>query len=145
LTPRDMEAAQAKGLVWKLLGTIEKYEARVTLSVCPRLLPLTHPLASIRGATNALTFTTPLLGDVTIIGPGAGRLETGAAILDDLLAISRRTSRHGQEAFLPDIPKGGLNGIPQPSPFRFGNGHTVPGGEGEKIATTRSMREPSAG
>src|SRR2546421_10385934 len=44
LTPRDMDAAQAKGLVWKLLGTIEKYEARVTLSVCPRLLPLTHPL-----------------------------------------------------------------------------------------------------
>ncbi len=145
LTPRDLDAAQAKGLVWKLLGTIEKHEGRVTVSVCPRLLPLTHPLASIRGTTNALTFTTPLLGDVTIIGPGAGRLETGAAILDDLLAISRRTSPHGQEALLPDIPKGGLNGIPLQSPFRFGNGHAVPGGGGEKIATTKSMREPSAG
>ena len=106
LTPGDMDAAQAKGLVWKLVGTIEKNEGRVTISVGPRLLPLSHPLASIRGTTNALTFTTPLRGDVTIIGPGAGRLQTGAAILDDLLAISRRTSAHGQEAFLPEIPSG---------------------------------------
>jgi homoserine dehydrogenase len=47
-------------------------------------------LASVRGATNAITFTTDLLGDVTLIGPGAGRLETGYAILCDLMAIHRR-------------------------------------------------------
>ncbi len=111
ITPRDIDSARAKGLVWKLVGTIEKNEGRVTVSVCPRLLPLTHPLASIRGTTNALTFTTHLLGEVTIIGPGAGRLETGSAILDDLLAIYRLASRDGHDAFIPDIPKRGINGI----------------------------------
>ncbi len=100
ITPRDIDSAQAKGLVWKLVGTIEKNEGIVTVSVCPRLLPLTHPLASIRGTTNALTFTTHLRGDVTIIGPGAGRLETGSAIISDLLAIYRLTSLHGHVAFL---------------------------------------------
>jgi len=48
-------------------------------------------LASVSGPTNAVTFTTSLLGDVTLIGPGAGRLATGYAILCDLLAIARST------------------------------------------------------
>ena len=48
-----------------------------------------QPTELVGGATNALTFTTDLLGDVTLIGPGAGRLETGYAVLGDLLAIHR--------------------------------------------------------
>ncbi|NLF51576.1 MAG: homoserine dehydrogenase, partial [Leptolinea sp.] len=46
--------------------------------------------AGVTGATNAITFTTQLLGDVTIIGPGAGRLATGYALVEDLLAIHRK-------------------------------------------------------
>ena len=41
------------------------------------------------GGTNALTLTTDLLGDVTLVGAGAGRKETGFALLADLLAIHR--------------------------------------------------------
>ena len=47
-------------------------------------------IAGIMGATNALTFTTDLLGDVTIVGPGAGRIETGFSILTDLIDIHRK-------------------------------------------------------
>ncbi|HRI57857.1 MAG TPA: homoserine dehydrogenase, partial [Anaerolineae bacterium] len=32
---------------------------------------------------------TDLLGDVTLVGPGAGRMETGYAVLGDLLEIVR--------------------------------------------------------
>jgi len=73
-----------------LIGTIEKQEGGVKASVKPEKLPLTHPLANIMGATNALTFTTDLLGDVTIIGAGAGKIETGYSILTDILAIHRQ-------------------------------------------------------
>ena len=52
------------------------------------------PVASVGGATNALTFTTDTLRDVTIIGPGAGREETGQALLSDMLAIAG-AERHG--------------------------------------------------
>jgi homoserine dehydrogenase len=89
LTPQDISAAAANGERWKLIGKVEKANGQVAASVRPTRLPVTHPLASVSGATNALTFTTDLLGDVTLIGPGAGRLETGYAVLGDLLAIHR--------------------------------------------------------
>jgi len=54
------------------------------------MMELSHPLAGVSGATNALTFTTDLMGDVTIIGAGAGRRETGFSILSDILAIHKQ-------------------------------------------------------
>jgi homoserine dehydrogenase len=63
----------------------------VRASVRPTRLPLSHPLAGVSGAVNACTYTTDLLGDVTLVGPGAGRMETGYAVLGDLLEIVRNT------------------------------------------------------
>jgi homoserine dehydrogenase len=90
VTSQDIDFARMKGLVWKLVGTLEKREGRASISVCPTLLPLSHPLARICGITNALTFTTQLRGEVTMIGPGAGCRETGSAIISDLLAIHQK-------------------------------------------------------
>ena len=58
----------------------------------PVMLPLDDPLAGVMGPTNAVTFDTDLLGKVTVVGPGAGRVETGYSILVDLLAIERSRS-----------------------------------------------------
>ncbi len=95
LTPGDISAAQEAGERWKLIGLVERREdgtgqLAATARVRPTRLPLSHPLASIGGATNAITYTTDLLGDVTLIGPGAGRIETGYALLGDMLAINRK-------------------------------------------------------
>ena len=90
LTPADIASAQAEGQRWKLIACVEKTaDGVVKASVRPTRLPLSHPLASVSGPTNAVTYTTALLGDVTLIGPGSGRLATGYAILCDLLAIAR--------------------------------------------------------
>jgi homoserine dehydrogenase len=72
---------------------VETIGAKVTASVQPTRLLINHPLASVSGATNAITFSTDLLGDVTLVGPGAGRIETGYAIVGDLLAIHRQRQR----------------------------------------------------
>ena len=92
LTTRDIVRAQQVGEVWKLVAWVERSPDMVKASVRPIRLPATHPLAGISGATNAVTFVTKLLGEVTIVGPGAGRVETGYAVLSDLLDIHQRLS-----------------------------------------------------
>lgn len=87
ITPEDIKKAQKAGFRWKLIGSVKKAGDRMIAAVAPEMLSLSHPLAGVMGATNAITFTTDLLGDVSIVGPGAGRTETGFSILSDLLRI----------------------------------------------------------
>ncbi len=89
LTLPDIHEARQAGERWKLIGSVEIKGGDVVASVRPLRLPATHPLANVSGATNAITYTTDLLGDVTLVGPGAGRVETGYALLGDMLAIHR--------------------------------------------------------
>ena len=85
----DVETATAEGKRWKLIGSVEKSNDGIKASVQPRLLPISNPLAGVGGATNAITYTTQHMGNVTLIGAGAGRTETGFALLSDILSISR--------------------------------------------------------
>jgi homoserine dehydrogenase len=85
----DVAAAKSEGMRWKLIGKVTRDGSGVRASVKPEKVALTDPLASVGGATNALTYETDLLGDVTIVGPGAGRKETGYSLLIDLLTIDR--------------------------------------------------------
>ncbi len=87
LTVEDVAEARAAGERWKLVAQVTRTATGITASVRPTRLPLTHPLSSVSGPTNALTYTTDLLGDVTIIGPGAGGIATGFALLSDVLAL----------------------------------------------------------
>ncbi len=96
LTQADVAAAAAVGECWKLIGVVERVGDTVRGEVAPVRLPLTHPLAAVAGATNAVTITSDVLGDVTLSGPGAGRIETGFAIVADLLAIARRMADAAQ-------------------------------------------------
>lgn len=89
LTPKDIADAQAEKMRWKLIASVEKTSTGILASVKPTRISISHPLASVSGATNAITFSTALVSDVTLIGPGAGRLPTGYAILEDLMAIHR--------------------------------------------------------
>jgi homoserine dehydrogenase len=93
LSKDDICEAEEAGEVWKLIASLERTANGIKAAVGPKRVPLTHPLAVVRGATNAITYDTELLGEVTLIGPGAGRLETGYAILCDLLAIARRNQK----------------------------------------------------
>lgn len=89
ITVEDIEKAQSEGKRYKLLGEVERTADGVKARVAPMTVDLSHPLAGVMGATNALTFTCDLMGDVTITGPGAGRTETGFSLLVDLLELHR--------------------------------------------------------
>jgi homoserine dehydrogenase len=85
IRPEDIRAAQDAGERWKLIARISPEGG----SVQPTRIPMSHPLAGVSGVTNALTYVTDLLGEVTLVGPGAGWLQTGFALLSDLLEIHR--------------------------------------------------------
>ncbi len=89
ITPEMIGAAKCEGKRYKLIGKAEKKGNEIVASVKPVALPLSDPLAGVGGATNAITFETDLLGSVTVVGPGAGRLETGFSVLSDLIEIHR--------------------------------------------------------
>ncbi len=89
ITLKDIDDARNQGKRWKLIGEIKKDETGVKASVAPIMVDLSHPLAGVNGATNAITFSTDLMGDITVVGAGAGRIETGFSILTDVLEINR--------------------------------------------------------
>jgi len=91
ISPEDIAQAKKEKKRWKLIGSAEiSQDGRVNAKVEPMKLPLTDPLAGVNEAMNALTFQTDELGPVTIVGPGAGKRETGFSLLIDLLEIHRK-------------------------------------------------------
>ena len=89
ITSEDIATARSRGMRYKLIGRAWRDGDGVRAEVAPSLVELSHPLAGVSGATNAATIGTDALGEVTVMGPGAGRRQTGFALLNDLLTIGR--------------------------------------------------------
>lgn len=87
ISAEDIARARAENKHWKLVASLELENGSVRGSVRPTCLPASHPLARVSGATNAVVFSSSFLGDMTVTGPGAGRVETGYAIIEDLFCI----------------------------------------------------------
>jgi homoserine dehydrogenase len=92
ITAADIAKAKADGKRYKLIGRVWREGGSVKASVAPRLVDISQPLAGVMGATNAVAIKTDALGEVTIVGPGAGKAQTGFSMLTDLLQIVRRRS-----------------------------------------------------
>ncbi len=90
ITLDDVKSATAGKKRWKLIGSLEKNTNGIDAVVKPVKLPLTDPLAGVMGSTNAITYTTDLMGDITISGAGAGKTETGYSLLTDLIEIQKK-------------------------------------------------------
>ena len=95
ITPEAIAAAKADGKRYKLIGSVRRTGDGVEASVGPVALPLSDPLAGIGGVMNAIHFDSELLGSLTVVGPGAGRTETGFSLLADLLSIHRARAARG--------------------------------------------------
>ena len=72
------------------MAIIEKTEAGAILRVHPTLLPRTHPLASVRGAFNAVFVVAENAGELMFYGQGAGGQPTSSAIMGDVVSAARR-------------------------------------------------------
>jgi homoserine dehydrogenase len=87
ITVDDIEAAKKDGKRYKLIGKAWKEGGKVKAQVSPEIVGADDFLYHVTGVTNALTFSTDVLGKVTVVGPGAGKKETGFSLLVDLINL----------------------------------------------------------
>ena len=89
LESAEIGFAAQLGYVIKLLATAEALGGGISVRVHPALVPMSHPLASIRGATNAVFVEGPAIGQLLFSGPGAGGEPTATAVLGDIIDAAR--------------------------------------------------------
>ena len=113
----DFASARALGCTIKLLAICERLttdegQQRVSARVYPALVPLTHPLASVNGAFNAVVVEAEAAGRLMFYGQGAGGAPTASAVMGDLVMAARnrvqggRGPRESKYAKLPISPIG---------------------------------------
>ena len=114
VTAADFASAKEMGCTIKLLAICERAVdgGSVTARVHPAMIPLSHPLANVREAYNAVFVESEAAGQLKFYGPGAGGSPTASAVLGDLVAVCRNriggATGPGESAYaaLPVSPMG---------------------------------------
>src|ERR1700742_3825798 len=117
ISPADFVTARALGCTIKLLSICERITTddgrqRVSARVYPALVPLSHPLATVNGAFNAVVVEAEAAGRLMFYGQGAGGAPTASAVTGDLVMAARnrvlgsRGPKESKYAQLPISPMG---------------------------------------
>jgi homoserine dehydrogenase len=98
ITAADIAMAKRLGYVVKLLGIAEAdASGAIGVRVHPTMVPLTHPLASVRESYNAVFVEGAAVGSLMFYGRGAGGSPTASAVLGDIIdaAVNLSNGTHG--------------------------------------------------
>ena len=113
VTAADIEYAAKLGYVVKLLAIAERDPAddrSVGVRVHPAMVPVTHPLASVRESYNAVFVEGEAVGSLMFYGRGAGGMPTASAVLGDLIDAAANL-RKGAHASLGSLAKADIRPI----------------------------------
>src|SRR6266581_2518881 len=91
--PVDFRYARELGYAIKLVAHTQRHTGRVEARVHPAMVPLDHPLARVEGAENAVFVEGDLVGQVLLVGQGAGGRPTASAVVGDLIDLARSIRR----------------------------------------------------
>jgi homoserine dehydrogenase len=91
--PDDIKRAAGRGAKIKLMAGVVLDGGKVTGYVAPREVSSADPMAAVGGVTNAVNIVTDNLGTVTVIGPGAGKIQTAQGLMSDMLDIAHGIMR----------------------------------------------------
>ena len=91
--PVDFRYARELGFAIKLIAHTQRHPGRVEARVHPAMIPLDHPLARVEGAENAVFVEGDLVGQVLLVGQGAGGRPTASAVVGDLIDLARSIRR----------------------------------------------------
>jgi homoserine dehydrogenase len=105
VTAGDIDFAHRLGYEVKLLAVAEQDDdGRIAVRVHPAMVPLTHPLAAVRDAFNAVFVEGDAVGPLMFYGRGAGGDPTASALLGDLVDAATNLRRGGAAAPRPLPP-----------------------------------------
>jgi len=93
IQPVDFRYARELGYAIKLIAHTQRHPGRVEARVHPAMVPLEHPLAQVEGANNAVWVEGDLVGQVLLVGQGAGGKPTASAVVGDLIDLARGIRR----------------------------------------------------
>ncbi|MCZ4652079.1 homoserine dehydrogenase [Gordonia amicalis] len=101
VTAADLLAAKKFDCTIKLLSICERVRdidgsQRISARVYPALIPLTHPLATVNGAFNAVVVEAENAGRLMFYGQGAGGSPTASAVLGDMVMAARNRVHGGR-------------------------------------------------
>jgi len=107
ITADDVAWAARTGHVIKLLAVAERLPEGVSARVHPTLVPLSHPLAGVRGVFNAVFVEAEAAGELMFYGRGAGGRPTSSAVVGDMVSAARHRVLGGKgpiESRYADLP-----------------------------------------
>jgi homoserine dehydrogenase len=85
----DIHAAADLGYRIKLLGVAQKTATGIEQRVHPTMVPQDSVIAQVDGVTNAVAIESDILGELLMVGPGAGGNATASAVLGDIADIAK--------------------------------------------------------
>jgi homoserine dehydrogenase len=89
ITPADIEAADDLGYRIKLLGVALRTDSGIEQRVHPTMVPKHSAIAEVDGVSNCVAIDGDFVGDVMLIGLGAGGGPTASAVVSDIIDIAR--------------------------------------------------------
>ena len=92
ITKEDFDWASRLSKTIKLVALIDNEGGAFNARVHPVLIDTKHPLASIRGALNAVVVEGENINQLVFSGPGAGAAPTASAIIGDVLSACHQLS-----------------------------------------------------
>jgi homoserine dehydrogenase len=99
ITGAEIAIAHRLGYVVKLLGIIERDadNGDISVRVHPTMVPINHPLASVRDSFNAVFVEGGFVDSLMFYGRGAGGAPTASAVFGDVVdaAVNLRAGTHG--------------------------------------------------
>ena len=89
VTGQDIAEAADENCIIKLIAHAVLKDGKISCSVAPEKVPISHPLAGVSNEFNAVYITGDMVGEVMLYGKGAGALPTGSAIVGDIIDIAK--------------------------------------------------------
>ncbi|MBO6891370.1 MAG: homoserine dehydrogenase [Roseibium sp.] len=89
ITTADIQAADELGFRIKLLGVAQRTETGIEQRVHPTMVPKTSAIAGIDGVLNAVAVDGDYVGEIVLVGPGAGGNATASSVVADISDIAR--------------------------------------------------------